>query len=299
MDWNRPRRGWRAAFASWFYFGLLRRLLGWWPWPAWHAPAVALAIVRMPFDGEARVLSRALIGGLRIPPPRGRFVRLWWSLTYSREVKTLLYVLAPRLTPGWAARHVRCHGAIPADGAILACAHAAATNAGILHLATRVGPLCSMTLWRSADDLAHLSRIQRQTYLAGQQFARRAYGENLFHVSHAGRRALHVLRRGGYLVTTMDGVSPSAPETTLFGRAIRLPRGPVWFAQQSGKPLLPFVVTARRGTLHLWIGDPAPPTPDGHARALEECIRRAPGGWDRPVIHMWLASPPAREETGT
>jgi len=78
----------------------------------------------------------------------------------------------------------------------------------------------------------------------------------------------------------------------LFGKRWLLPPGPLWFAEQSGRPIVPFVLSPTPGQDRpwlLWCGEPIPPTLMALGGALEECIRRSPTAWSG--WPAWYAAP--------
>ena len=70
-----------------------------------------------------------------------------------------------------------------------------------------------------------------------------------------------------------------------------VPRGAVWFAQHSGKPIIPYMVVPQGLHWRLWVGTPVAPTQQGLCDALEACIRQTPGSWQRFMAMAWFTAP--------
>ncbi len=78
-----------------------------------------------------------------------------------------------------------------------------------------------------------------------------------------------------------------------------VPRGAVWFAQHSGKPIVPYMVIPEGLQWRLWIGAVVAPMQQGLCDALEDCIRQAPGSWERFIAMPWMESLPWTAGRGT
>src|SRR5262249_6136386 len=111
-------------------------------------------------------------------------------------------------------------------------------------------------------------------------FTRRVFGPRVYLPSTAARGGLELLRNGGYLVVLADFYGTHMH--CLFGREIPVATGPIWWAQRSGRPIVPYLVyppRGRRDRWHLRYGDPIPPTRTAIAGAVEDSIRSIPASW--------------------
>ena len=278
--------------ARWFYFTCLRHLLALAPRPVWVCPAIPLAAVRFIVDRDAHRLSAALLAGLDIPPTRANRWRLAWSHCYRREASLVLLVQSARLTPAWAARHIRCLGALPPGGAVIAAPHCAAQFIGPLRLATltdRLGTINSDA--RDPDAPTERDPTRRLHLRHRREMHARAYGEQAFHYRHAGRAGSRLLQSGGYLVVNTDNFWSGGPAGVLLGRELSIARGAAWLAARSGTPIVPAMIEPDGAGWRLWLGDPLPPTQECVIAALTASIRRAPGCWERALAMAWLAAP--------
>ncbi len=224
---------------------------------------------------------------------RGARWRQYWRRCYQREAELLLAGQSERLTREWARSHVSWDGALPPNGAILVAPHHAGQGIGLLALAGGVEKLGAVAA--SPPDEADLSGWEpsrRALVRYGRTIRERAFGPWLFRPDHGVRRALAFLCDGGYLALTGDDFYyPNLTLAPLLGRAVAVPRGASWLAQQSGKPIVPYMTVPRRGGWQLWIGSPVPPTQEGVIAAIEAGIRRAPESWGRTMAMAWRDSP--------
>ncbi len=282
-----------SAPAYWFYLRLLPMLARFAPCPIWRLPAALLACGRAPFDAEGRRLGDDLLRALDRPLTRGARWTQYWRRCYQREAELLLAIQSARLTRAWASARVPWDGALPARGAILVAPHHAGQGIGLLALASGVEKLGGVAA--SVPDAAELSGWEpsrRALVRYSRPIRERAFGPWLFRPDHAARQGLAFLRDGGYLTLTGDDFYyPNAATAPLLGRAMAVPRGASWLAQQSGKPVVPYMTIPRRGGWRLWIGEPMPPTQAGVIAAIEAGIRRAPESWGRTMAMVWRESP--------
>ncbi len=283
--------GWSMpAVARWCYFRLLATLLRPFPHPVYRAPATLLAAARILYDGEARKLNRALVDACGQRVTAWWIWRIHWQRAYRREADLLLLIQSRRLTRAWAAAHVRVEGTIPAGGAILIAVHHARVPLGSLALAEIIGPLG--TIARLPPDDPALLTAYDPTLRAHWRYMKplkpRINGGSAFTPRDGARRGLRLLRAGGYLSLYTDDYTGGTIPCALLGRAWWLPRGPLWFAAQSGKPIVPWMVVPHGGGYKLVIGDPIEATPEAIVAAMEMCIRRAPGCWERSLALAWL-----------
>jgi hypothetical protein len=280
----------------WFYFSFLRAILRPFPRPVWRVPATILAALSLLRSADVRRLHAALLPACGHRPTWRNRWRANWSRCYQHQADLLLLLQSARCTRAWAARHVRVCGALPPGGAILITPHHAAQRLGSLLIADRVEQLGSITgappdLWRYPRTDPTL----RRTWEEGRRAHPHIYGDRVFTRQESGRKGLRLLAEGGYLNILADDHSLGAPPHSLIGKAFSLPRGAAWFAQHSGKSIVPFMVVPVRYHWELWLGEPVPPTLDGIAQGLAECIRHAPGSWSLFVAMAWLRMPHWRE----
>jgi len=284
----RPAPVMRAPL-RWFTFTLLRNLLRLSPRPLWRAPAVLLACIRVVGDAGTRRLVHALLPQVGIPATRPMYWRIVWARAYWHEADLLLALQQQRITGDWARRQIRLDGALPPNGAILLVPHHAMGRFGLLRLASDGVKLGGIT--GEPPDAAHRARSDpsfQHFWRLSHASHERTYGGRVFHRREAGRKGLRLLHEGGYLVINADDFTLGGTPHLLLGREWWLPRGPVWFARQSGKPIIPCMVIPGGGRWRLWIGEPVAPTPEAVIAALEDCIRRAPGSWNRALALAWL-----------
>lgn len=273
----------------WFYFTLLKNLLGLSPRPVWRVPAALLACIRLFVDTDTRRLTHALLQAVGIPTTRLTFWRLLWGRCFWYEADMLLALQPERTTTAWARARVHRDGIVPPHGAILITPHHAASRFGRLLLASEGMNLGGIT--GEPQDAAH--RVQsdptfHHLWRLSHALNDRTYVGGVFHRWEAGRKGLRFLREGGYLSIAADDFTLGGTPHLLLGREWWLARGPVWFAQQSGKPIVPYMVIPERRGWRLWIGEPVAPTPESVIAALEACIRQAPESWNRVLALAWL-----------
>jgi len=296
-----PQREWRShrphspmgKAQRWFYFCLLHAVLAHCPRIIWHAPVLALATVRTVADASCSLrLTRDLCMACGIPATwRNRF-RLQWERCYQHEADLLLGLQVARLTPEWAAAHIQCDGGLPPGGAILVTPHHANMRLGILRIVAMVEKIGAITGEpRDPAQFAGADPTFQRLWEQERPLAERVYAGRIFHRAEAGRKGLRLLQEGGYLIILADDLSFAGPPQPLLGRTVRLPRGPLWFAEHSDKPIIPFMVMPMHREWRLWIGDPIAATRDGLMYALEQCIGRAPASWDRIIAMIWAQSP--------
>lgn len=284
-------------FLRWFYFRFLKAALRLSPRPVWRVPGALLACVRMVVDADTRRFVDTVLPVLGIPPTRRARWRLRWIRCYRQETDMLLNLQSQRLTRAWVARSVRCSGTVPIGGAILVAPHLTYLRLGTLLLSDMVEKLgCITGEPRDPAQLARRDPTFQHLWRLGHPLRERVYGGRVFRRYDAGRRGLRFLNEGGYLVINADDFTLGGTPHLLLGREWWLPRGPVWFAQRSGKPIIPLMVEPEGRGWCLRIGDPVPPVPEAVMGALEACIRRTPGSWDRVLALEWLRRPEGRAD---
>jgi hypothetical protein len=212
-----------------------------------------------------------------------RFARAWWC---QRVADGALEFQADQLTPAWAAEHVLAPDPLPTDGCVLLAVHHFNQRLAFARLSTAVEELGAVALFEpvsSADpdftSPGHVLSVAGRD-AARSLFADRVFGDRMYRPPFGARRGLELLRRGGSLIVLSDFLGRDL--ACVLGRQIPITSGAIWFAQQSGRPIVPFVLSPPRGQSprwHLWCGEPIPPTRPALVAALEDCIRRAPTGW--------------------
>jgi lauroyl/myristoyl acyltransferase len=140
--------------------------------------------------------------------------------------------------------------------------------------------LAFVRLSRLLPDLGFVSTVswenRPETVRAGLllDLMDRSFGSRVYRPGQAARAGLAVLRGGGSLLLFSDFAASGVP-TPLLGRRVPLARGPEWFAQQTGCPIIPVMVVPNRRGWALWCGEPVATTQDG----IDACIRQAPASW--------------------
>jgi hypothetical protein len=280
-----------SPIALWFYYTFLATVLRLFPRPVWRFPAAMLALLSMIWDPEGGKLDRALLAALALPGTPA--ARLRWFRCYQRQADRVLLLQGARLTRRWAAEHVRGSDALPPGGAILLCVHHAGKRIGTFALAARHDRLGTITTMPTdARALPNADLTLWRHWEAVRRISPPTYGTNSFSGPQAPRRALRFLREGGYLVVDGDAYSTDGPHYPFLGRALMIPEGTCWLAQRSGKPIIPFMTVPEGRGWRLWIGDPVPPTMAGVVAGLTNCVRRAPGSWERQAAMTWLHAAP-------
>ena len=106
---------------------------------------------------------------------------------------------------------------------------------------------------------------------------------------HSGsREVLRFLRSGGYAVFMIDVFIDGWPLRGVFNKAMPIPQGPIWFAERTNKPIVPFMLIPTHRGWELSVGEPIEPTLEALAAALERCVRDAPAMWRRDHASAWL-----------
>ena len=277
----------------WAYFTALRRILAHTPVPVWRPLAAILACVALAFARQPRVLNVALLRALGV---RASPVTRWqthWTRAYQRQADLILLAQGEHVTPQWAAGQVDMPGRLPPGGAILVSVH---------HYGSRLaGPVLAAhgyhvggitTRPRDPRSAAQLDATLRAHWRFTEHTSRLSYGNRMFSREAAGRKGLRLLEDGGYLIIHADEFARQPPFAPLLGRSMTAPKGAVWFARRSGKPLVPFMIVPQGWRWRLWIGEAViPATAEGLGAALESCIRQAPGSWQAITAMAWLAAP--------
>jgi hypothetical protein len=264
--------------------------------PGYLELARTCAILGLMSDGRMRQVAAAALRALGSDPSAAatwRFAGSWW---YQRAACAALSYQADRLSLAWFEKHVAPPRAVPADGCILVSIHHFNQRLGFARLSMLVEELGAVAhfqpLSESNPDLAQADRVlnagARTRTLS--RFCHQFFGPRIYSPRTAPRRGIELLRRGGSIIVLSDylGRVPAS----IFGKRWSLPPGAIWLAEQSGRPIVPFVLsptTGHPGQWQLWCGEPIAPTQTELGRALEECIRRSPTTWTG--WQPWFAAP--------
>lgn len=283
--------------SHWWYFRTFMPLLRLAPRPVWRFPALALAAARWFFDGTMASTYDALLVACGQPLTRRRRWRMRFASLFRHEVARLLLLQSERITPAWVRSQFRIQGSLPSDGAILVTPHHTGGTC-LSILLTSLGKYVG-TISIVPDDpaeCAHLSRSTQAEYrlLRASTAYNRTLGSLCFRPHEAGRKGLRLLGAGGYLIVAADGFNLAWSLGPLLGRAVPLPQGPIWFAQRANKPIVPIIAILEKRGWRVWLGTPIPPllaTQETLARAIEECIVRAPESWHRGLAAAWAKAP--------
>ena len=81
---------------------------------------------------------------------------------------------------------------------------------------------------------------------------------------------------------------------TILGQEMPIPRGPLWFAQRSGKPIVPLFIAPEHNGWRLTIGEPIEQRHDALCAAIDAAIREAPACWERHAAMKWFHTRPPR-----
>jgi hypothetical protein len=254
--------------------------------PVHHEMAWITAYVGLIGNPIMRRVAAAAIQALGETPTREAVWRFTWDWWYQRATGEILAYQADRLTPEWATHNISRPNRLPDGGCVLVSVHQFHQLVAFAGLGVSVAELGATSLFEplSVDDpdfgkpsaiLDARERLRRLSH-----FSHRIFGSRLYPPSVAARRGLELLDRGGYLVVLADFYGKDM--TCLFGKEVPVADGPIWFAQHSGRPIVPFLVSppaVRTQTWNLWCGESIPPTRAALVAAVEDCIRAAPTTW--------------------
>jgi len=264
--------------------------------------AGALATVRWSVEGRAHRVAGAALRALGRPAGRLARWRFAWALLYHRETDLLLALLAERLTAAWAAGRVACAEPPPVGGAILITLHHANKRLALPTLralapAHTLGVVAATPTRYHGDAGRDLRTFATETGVPLDlvapisAFLEQHAGAAALLPQQAARRGLPLLREGGWLVIAADPQRGDDPNCVILGRALALPRGPIWLAERSGRPIVPHMIVPDRKGWRLWIGSGVEPTAAAVARAIEACIRRAPACCGLEWWEEWCRAP--------
>lgn len=224
-----------------------------------------------------------------------RFAARWWS---QRAACAALDYQADQVTRAWAARHVLVSQPPPRGGCILVSIHDFNQRFAFARLATLIDELGIVSLFEPLPEndprlrTKRLSTDARSQLVARSRFCHEVFGPRVFLPRSSPRRGLELLRRGGSMIVLVDYLGREP--VSVLGKRWLVPLGPIWWAEQSARPIVPFAISPVSSGKHrwqLWFGEPISPTPRAMGAALEACIRRSPTSW----LHWpaWHAAPAA------
>ena len=288
----------KRRLAHFFHFRLLPATLRRWPRPIWRLPAALMGTGRMLLDVKTRQLAGAALVALGQRDTALARWRFRWLVAYHVEANLALGLQADQLDLPWARAHVTYDTLPPTGGGVLLSLHHANSRVGFLRLSEMIGPLGVIVAGTLAEHttgqtgpsklattMASYSRRSRDLRL-------RMFGGNIFGAQHDLRGALRFLRNDGYLVIQPDARFSGEPRWPPLGKAFPLAEGALWFARQSGKPLIPYGVVSTRRGWHVVIEAPlVDPTMDAVAAALERRLRATPTSWHPDYWQAWATMP--------
>jgi hypothetical protein len=219
-----------------------------------------------------------------------------WSWWYQRSASSVLSYQADRVTPSWAERHVAALESLPSGGCVLVAVHQFNQRVAFARLTRLVAQLGCVSMFEPlAESDPRLNTTgfgidARSKVRAASRYCHQVFGTRMFPPRTAARPGLELLRRGGSLVVLSDffGREP----IDVLGKRLFVPRGALWWAAQSGRPIVPFALSPgadERQKWQLWCGEPIPATLTALGDALEQCIRRSPTAWTG--WPAWYAAP--------
>jgi len=258
--------------------------------PVWAEIAWISAWVAVLGRPESRLLAGAALRALGQRSTPGRRWRFAWATWYAQASDACLALEAQRLTAPWLRDHLRIRGAPPPPGSILVTVHHAGQFLGFLRLAQLLPSAALVTVFDP--------RAQPATPRARQlgEVIQRTFGSHLYPPARATRPCLELLGSGGSVILVPDFFD-AGPRVPLLGRAVGIARGPVWLAERTGRPIIPYLVASSVAGWELCFGAPIEPSMAALVAGLEGCIRRAPTVW--LGWRDWLAAPPLAAAVAT
>ena len=233
-----------------------------------------------------RATHRVAIEAVRtlgLKPVRQAARQFAWKSWYLWTANLALSYQADRLTPAWIERTIRAPRALPESGCILVSVHHYNQRLAFAKLQSMVAELGALSLFEGlATDDPELQRVDRVLSYRSQlralsRFRDRVFGSRIFGTVCRIRQGLQLLDRGGALLVLAD--YSETKRGHIFGRRFPVADGPLWFAERSGKPIVPFALKKSGKHWQLWCGEPIEPTETALVAALEECIRQEPSAW--------------------
>jgi hypothetical protein len=206
-----------------------------------------------------------------------------WKTWYLWTANATLGYQADRLTAAWIERTILATGGLPESGCILVSVHHYNQRLAFAKLQSMVTELGAVSLFEglAADDpeLQKVDRVlsSQSRVRALSRFRDRVFGSLTFGPGVQIRQGLQLLDRGGALIVLAD--YSDAKRGQIFGRPFPVADGPLWFAERSAKPIVPFMLKKSGKYWTLWCGEQIEPTETALIAALEECIRQEPSAW--------------------
>jgi hypothetical protein len=254
--------------------------------PVYRKMAWMTACVGLSANPTMRRVGAAAVQALGEKPTRDAVWRFTWDWWYQRATGEILAYQADLLTPEWATHNVTPPPTLPKDGCILLSVHHFHQLIAFARLSAAVGELGATSLFEplplsdanSGTLTGTLDAEERHRRLS--RYTHRVFGPRIYVPSVAARRGLELLRRGGYLVVLADFFGRDM--TCLLGKELPVAVGPIWLAERSGRPIVPFLASppaSRNSPWNLWCGEPIPATREAVIAAVDGCIRAAPTSW--------------------
>lgn len=264
--------------------------------PRYSEVATLGALAGLVGSARNREVAAAAVRALGSTPTMAATWRFAWRWWFQRSAGGVLDYQADRVTLAWAEQHVAAPASVPSGGCILVSVHNFNQRLAFARLGTLFDDLGGVGLFEPLPEGdPSLTQTSFGADAAAQvrarsRFCHEVFGPRLLSPRWAPRRGLELLRSGGSLIVLIDffGREP----VNVLGKRMQVPSGPLWWAAQSGRPIVPFAISPRRGERppwQLWCGEPVDATPSGLASAVEECIRRAPTAW--AGWPAWYAAP--------
>jgi hypothetical protein len=253
-------------------------------------------------NGRMRNVATTAVTALGTRPSAAAVWRFNWDWWYQRSVDELIACQADRLTPEWAAKHVIAPDRPPPESGILLSMHqfnltvAAARAVQLVHDLAVVSVIEPVPAGDAdlANDGFLLPEADRARAVG--DFYSRTFDGRLFAPSVAARQGLDLLRRGGSLIILPEFYGERAGP--VLGRSISVAEGPLWLAQTSGRPIVPFLLIpppAGEDRWRLWWGEPLPISYGAIVSMVESGLRRLPSTW--PYWRGWHAAPTWQDVT--
>ncbi len=210
-----------------------------------------------------------------------RFTVGWW---HERMVDEILSYQIDRMTRAWVRERIALTGApLPPGGSILLSIHQWNQRLAFARLADVCADLGLVSMWQptASDDAPRSARSlgldQRQLSLSRASFE--IFGPRVYSPLVAARRGLELLRAGGSLIVLADFFGQSL--TPILGHAIPIADGVAWLAEQSGSPIVPFLMSPESGSggWKVACGERIESTQASVNAQVERAIRTVPTTW--------------------
>jgi len=238
-------------------------------------------------NGRMRAILRTAIealGSELTPQTVSHFTWEWWR---QRALDDLLTYHADCLTTDWAERHVTVPARPVPQNCIFVSVHQFNLHVAAVRAAALVNELGLVSMVERRQHAPPdggtapgflLDPAQRSRAMS--RFQARVFGKRTYPPSVAARQGLELLQRGGSLIVLPDFFGDSSG--TMLGKSIPVSDGPIWWAQHTGCPIVPFVLyppCQQEPRWRLWWDEPIPANRTALTAALVNCIRRAPTTW--------------------